>query len=298
MPPIIFIILAVVAVVGMIIMIIIIIIITFTTDVIEVGVDGGRTTIRIDLGRGLRRPGRIAVFTMTLTATIIITMIAIMATMTMDTPGTTAVGVAVKVEGGDRAVGRGNGGEDTVRMMTVDTKGARTRSQSSQSHRSLDPERVMVRSSIDRDPRNERGMRMTGGETENQKTPKHWVLVKWKAQWSHRHRERAEGGATIRIGATRIVIETKGIVESTVTAAIALEVEAGVGVVSLLVVRSVVVMVIELPMIERGKKMVRMIIIGHGAAMMKIAKRGGAAITDMTVLVAEVLVARDLVKSR
>jgi hypothetical protein len=80
-------------------------------------------------------------------------------------------------------------------------------------------------------------------------------------------------------------------VEPIVIAAIAPEVEAGVVVVSLLVVRSVAVIVIELPMIEKRKKMVWMIIIGHDEAMMKIAKRGGAAITDITV-VAEVLVAR------
>ena len=85
--------------------------------------------------------------------------------------------------------------------------------------------------------------------------------------------------------------------ESIVIAAIALEVEAGVVVVSLLVVKSVVVIVIDIPMIEKGKKTVRMIIIGHEEAMMKIAKRGGAAIIDIRVL-AEVLVARELVKNR
>jgi hypothetical protein len=146
------------------------------TDVTEVGVDGGMTTM-IDLGRDRRRPGGAAVTTMTTTATIIIAKIALV-TMTMDTG--TAEGVIAKVEGGDRTVGRGNSGED-IRMMTVDTKGARTRSQNSKSHPSLDPERVMMRSNIDRDPKSEHGMRITGGETENQKTPKH-LVVKWKAQ--------------------------------------------------------------------------------------------------------------------
>lgn len=259
------------AVVGMIITI---------TGVIEVGVDGGRTTM-IDLGRDRRRLGGAAVSTMTTIPTITITMIA-MATMTMDTG--TAVEVVVEVEGGDRVVGRENGGED-MRMMTIDTKGDRTRLPLN-----LDPERVMMRSNIDRDPKIEHGMKTTGGETEKQKNPKHLVM-KWKTQYGHRHHERAEGGATIKIEATRIVVGTKKIVEPIVIAAIAPEVEAGVVVVSLLVVRSVAVIVIELPMIEKRKKMVWMIIIGHDEAMMKIAKRGGAAITDITV-VAEVLVAR------
>lgn len=75
-------------------------------------------------------------------------------------------------------------------------------------------------------------------------------------------------------------------------AAIEVEVEIGVVTVSLLVVKSVVVIVIDLPMIEKRKKAVRMITIDQGESMMKIAKRGGAAITDITVI-AEVLVARE-----
>lgn len=85
--------------------------------------------------------------------------------------------------------------------------------------------------------------------------------------------------------------------KSIVIAAIAPEVEVGVVTVSLLVVKSVVVIVIDLPITEKGKRTVRMNIIVHDEAMTKIAKRGGAAITDKAVIAA-VLVAREVIKSR
>lgn len=144
------------------------------TDVIEVGVDSGGTTM-INVGGDRRRLGGAAVITVITTTTVIVTMIT-MATMTIDTG--TAVEVVVKVEGGDRLVGRENSGEG-IRMMTIDTKGARTRSQTSKRPLNLDPRRGMT--NIDRDSKIERGMKSTGGEMEKQITPKH-LVVKWKAQ--------------------------------------------------------------------------------------------------------------------
>lgn len=280
-----------------------------TIDLIQVGVDGRMNTM-IDMGRGRDPPlpDGAEVVMMTTTATIIITMIAlVIVATTMDTGTAEGVAVVAEVDGGDRVVGRGNGGGD-IAMMTVDTRVARTRSRNRPSHPSHGQGRgtMVMRSKIDRNPKKECivRMRITGGETEKQKIPKH-LLVKWRAQWTP-CRERAEGGARTKVGpeVTRIVTETKRIVQSIVNgiAAIAQKVEAGVVIVSLLVVKSVVVKVIDttvVSMIGEGKKTVRMTITGHEEAMMKIVRREGMVpvVTDIEVP-AEVLVVRELDQSQ
>lgn len=281
-----------------------------TIGLIEAGVGDWMSTM-IDIDRDPRLPDGAEVVMMTTTATIIITMTAmVIVTTAMDTGTAEEVVVVaeVEVEGDDRVVGQGNGGEDTA-MRTVNTRVARTRSQNRPSLPSHGQGRntMLMHSNIVRDLKSECiiRMRITGGEMEKQKIPKP-LLVKWTMQWIP-SRERAEGSARTKSGAEVIriviVIETKRIVQSIVNgnAAIAQEVEAGVVIVSLLVVKSVVkaIDLLAVSMIGEGKKPMRMIITGHEEAKMKIVRREGMALVIADIGVpAEVLVVRKLDRSR